>query len=65
MSPEAERSSPEFFNILNFVLGFCPPNPAETEIMARFAKLGDRPARDVRCEGALARDAESGRGRLG
>jgi hypothetical protein len=40
LSPDAERTSPEFFNILNFVLGFCPPNPAETEIMARFVKLG-------------------------
>ena len=43
LSPEAERTSPEFFTILNFVLGFCPPNPAETEIMARFAKLGIGP----------------------
>ena len=40
LSPEAERTSPEFFAILNFVLGFCPPNPAETDIMLRFAKLG-------------------------
>jgi hypothetical protein len=43
LTPEAERTSPEFFNILNFVLGFCPPNPAETDIMARFAKLGIGP----------------------
>jgi hypothetical protein len=43
LSPEAERTSPEFFNILNFVLGFCPTNPAETEIMARFASLGIGP----------------------
>jgi len=43
LSPEAERTSPEFFSVLNFVLGFCPPNPAETEIMARFAKLGIGP----------------------
>jgi hypothetical protein len=43
LGPEAERTSPEFFAILNFVLGFCPPNPAETEIMARFAKLGIGP----------------------
>jgi len=40
LSPEAERNSPEFFNILNFVLQFCPPNPAETDMMARFARLG-------------------------
>jgi hypothetical protein len=43
LSPEAERTSPEFFNILNFVLQFCPPNPAETEMMARLAKLGIGP----------------------
>jgi hypothetical protein len=43
LSPEAERTSPDFFNVLNFVLQFCPPNPAETEIMARFAKLGIGP----------------------
>jgi hypothetical protein len=44
LDPPAERNSPEFFNVLNFVLGFCPPNPAETEVMARFAKLGIGPA---------------------
>jgi hypothetical protein len=43
LSPAAERTSPEFFNVLNFVLGFCPPNPAETEILARFATLGIGP----------------------
>jgi hypothetical protein len=43
LSPEAERTSPEFFSILNFVLGFCPPNPAETEVLARFARLGIGP----------------------
>jgi hypothetical protein len=43
LSPDEERTSPEFFNILNFVLRFCPPNPAETEIMARFAALGIGP----------------------
>ena len=43
LSAEAERTAPGFFNILNFVLGFCPPNPAEREIMARFATLGIGP----------------------
>src|SRR5436189_858699 len=40
LSPAEEKTSPEFFNILNFVLGFCPTNPSETELMARFAKIG-------------------------
>jgi hypothetical protein len=35
-----QRTSPEFFNILNFVLQFCPTDPSETELMARFAKIG-------------------------
>ena len=43
LSPEAERTSPEFFTILNFALAFCPPNPAEKDMLARFAKLGIGP----------------------
>jgi hypothetical protein len=35
-----QRTSPEFFNILNFVLQFCPTVPSETELMARFARIG-------------------------
>jgi hypothetical protein len=35
-----ERTSPEFFSLLNFVLQFCPIDPSETALMARFAKLG-------------------------
>jgi hypothetical protein len=37
---EQERTSPEFFNILNFLLQFCPTDPSETDLMARFATLG-------------------------
>jgi hypothetical protein len=40
LTPETQRSSPEFFNILNFVLSFCPTHPSETELMARFGKIG-------------------------
>ena len=35
-----EKTSLEFFNILNFVLQFCPTVPSEKELMARFAKIG-------------------------
>jgi hypothetical protein len=35
-----ERTSPEVFNILNFLLQFCPTDPSETELMARFVKIG-------------------------
>jgi hypothetical protein len=40
LTPDEERKSLEFFNILNFVLQFCPTVPSETELMARFAKIG-------------------------
>jgi hypothetical protein len=40
LTPEAQKTSPQVFNILNFVLQFCPTNPPETELMARFAKIG-------------------------
>src|ERR1700710_2201650 len=40
LTPAEERTSPEFFNILNFVLQFCPTVPSEEALMARFAKIG-------------------------
>jgi hypothetical protein len=40
LTPEQERSSLESFNIMSFVLGFCPTNKAETALMARFARIG-------------------------
>ncbi|MBB3457201.1 hypothetical protein FHT86_005519 [Rhizobium sp. BK313] len=40
LSPEEETKSPEFFNILNFILQYCPTDPSETKLMARFAKIG-------------------------
>jgi hypothetical protein len=40
LTPEEEKTSPQFFNILNFVLQYCPPVPSEKALMARFAKLG-------------------------
>src|SRR5436190_6219027 len=34
LTPAEEKTSPKFFNILNFILQFCPTNPSETELMA-------------------------------
>jgi len=39
ISAEEERTSLEFFNVLNWVLQFCPTHPSEKALMARFAKL--------------------------
>lgn len=40
LTPETQKTSLEFFNIVNFVLNFCPTVPSEQELMARFAKIG-------------------------
>jgi hypothetical protein len=40
LTPEQERSSIETFNVMSFVLGFCPTNKAEVAMMQRFAKIG-------------------------
>jgi hypothetical protein len=40
LTPAQQRTSQEFFNVLNFVLRFCPTHPSEKELQARFAKLG-------------------------
>ncbi|MBC8108215.1 MAG: DUF1254 domain-containing protein [Anaerolineae bacterium] len=40
ITPAEEKTSPEFFNILDFVLQYCPTDPSETALMARFAKIG-------------------------
>jgi hypothetical protein len=40
LTPDEQRTSLEFFNILNFVLQFTPTVPSEAELMARFTKIG-------------------------
>ncbi|MCB0728295.1 MAG: DUF1254 domain-containing protein [Ignavibacteriae bacterium] len=40
LSPDAQKTSLEFFDNLNFALQFCPTHPTETELISRFAKIG-------------------------
>jgi hypothetical protein len=40
LTPAAQKTSPEFYNILNFALNYCPTVPSETALMERFAKIG-------------------------
>jgi hypothetical protein len=40
LTPEAEKNSLEFFNVLSFALQFCPTVESEKELMTRFAKIG-------------------------
>jgi hypothetical protein len=39
LTPEAQKTSLQFFDILNFVLQYCPTNPSETELMTRFTGI--------------------------
>ena len=54
LTPEQEKTSLEFFSILNFVLQFCPTVPSETELMARFARIGVGAGKTFDVEQALA-----------
>jgi hypothetical protein len=40
LTKETQRTSLEFFNILNFVLRYCPTDPSEIKLMQRFARIG-------------------------
>jgi hypothetical protein len=40
LTPAEEKTSLQFFDILSFVLQFCPTVPSEEALMARFAKIG-------------------------
>ncbi len=37
---DEQKTSLDFFNIMNFVLTYCPTDPTEIELMTRFAKIG-------------------------
>jgi hypothetical protein len=40
LMPDEARTSLRFFDVLNFLLQFAPVDPTESELRARFAKLG-------------------------
>ncbi len=40
LTPDEQKTSPEFFNILNFALQYAPANPSEKELLVRFARAG-------------------------
>ncbi|MUV15466.1 DUF1254 domain-containing protein [Noviluteimonas gilva] len=40
LTPDAQKTSPEFFGVLNWLLQFAPTHPSETAMMERFAKIG-------------------------
>jgi len=40
LTQEEQKTSLEFFNIMNFVLSYCPTVPSEAALRERFAKIG-------------------------
>ena len=59
LSAEAQKTSPEFFAILNFLFRFTPTHPSETALMERFARAGIGPGQsfDVAALSAEQRQA--------
>lgn len=45
LSPEQQRKSAEFFQILAFILQFCPIHPSERALRRRFARIGIEPGK--------------------
>jgi hypothetical protein len=43
LTRDQQKTSPQFFDILNFALKFAPPLPEEQELRARFATIGIGP----------------------
>ncbi len=43
LTPDQQRTSPQFFDILNFALRFAPTLPEEKELRERFARIGIGP----------------------
>jgi hypothetical protein len=43
LTPDQQKTSPQFFNVLNFVMRFAPKLPSEKDLLARFASIGIGP----------------------
>ncbi|CAN5524996.1 DUF1254 domain-containing protein [soil metagenome] len=50
LTPDQQRSSPQFFEILDFALRFAPTLPAEREMRDRFASIGIGPDGDFQAD---------------
>jgi hypothetical protein len=47
LTPAEQRTSPAFFKVLDFILKFCPTDPSERAMMARFAEIGVGPGKTL------------------
>jgi hypothetical protein len=58
IAPAEQKTNPEFYDVLSFLLQFTPIHPSETELRARFEKLGLQPGRKFDVAG-LSRDMKT------
>lgn len=47
LSPEQQRNSADFFQILDFILQFCPTHASERALLRRFARIGIGPGKTL------------------
>jgi hypothetical protein len=50
LTPDQQRTSPQFFEILNFAMRFAPTLPSEQDLRARFATIGIGPDGDFEAD---------------
>ena len=50
LTPDQQKTSPQFFEILNFALRFAPTLPAEQDLRARFSTIGVGPDGDFEAD---------------
>ena len=50
LTPDQQKTSPQFFEILSFALRFAPTLPAEQDLRARFATIGVGPDGDFEAD---------------
>jgi hypothetical protein len=58
IAPAEQKTNPEFYNVLAFLLQFTPTHPSETGLRARFEKLGLKPGEKFNV-GALSPDMQA------
>lgn len=56
LSPADQRTSLEFFNVLNFMLQFAPVHPSEVDLRERVCQHRHRAGKDIRYGRAFERD---------
>ncbi|MEB3023582.1 DUF1254 domain-containing protein [[Mycobacterium] crassicus] len=59
LTPEAQKTSPKFFEILSFLLKYAPVLPGEQDLRARFATIGIGPDGDFNADELSAETREA------